>query len=165
MISLPLISVCIQDGLFMSSVDVWQTLEKVKGVEVLKEACAACAESIAAKKGRMVVKEEARVVRAIYIHCCLLGAFHNFSQGSYCRSKSATKHLLTGYCLSSSCRHTICSFPLAELVCCIFQVSDRDDKLLTEQLLDLERANQEVAGDDDSEEEQVGMGDVDIEGA
>lgn len=41
-----------------------QTLEKVKGVEVLKEACAACAESIATKKGRMVVKEEARVVRA-----------------------------------------------------------------------------------------------------
>ncbi|BDA46886.1 Eukaryotic translation initiation factor 2 subunit 1 [Coccomyxa sp. Obi] len=81
------------------------TLEKVKGIEVLKEACVACAESIAAKKGRMVVKEEARVV------------------------------------------------------------SDRDDKLLTEQLLDLERANQEVAGDDDSEEEEVGMGDVDIEGA
>lgn len=44
-------------------------------------------------------------------------------------------------------------------------MSDRDDKLLTEQLLDLERANQEVAGDDDSEEEEVGMGDVDIEGA
>ncbi len=45
------------------------------------------------------------------------------------------------------------------------QVSDRDDKLLTEQLLDLERANQEVAGDDDSDEEEVGMGDADIEGA
>ena len=44
-------------------------------------------------------------------------------------------------------------------------MSDRDDKLLTEQLLDLERANQEVAGDDDSDEEEVGMGDADIEGA
>ena len=57
---------------FMSSVVQWQTLEKVKGIEVLKEACAACAESIAAKKGRMIVKEEARVVRAISTLCCLL---------------------------------------------------------------------------------------------
>lgn len=45
------------------------------------------------------------------------------------------------------------------------QVSDRDDKLLTEQLLDLERANQEVAGDDDSEEEEVGMGELEVEAA
>ena len=49
---------------FSDGSDCVQTLEKVKGVEVLKEACAACAESIAAKKGRMIVKEEARVVRA-----------------------------------------------------------------------------------------------------
>jgi translation initiation factor 2 subunit 1 len=42
-------------------------------------------------------------------------------------------------------------------------VSDRDDRLLTEQMLDLERANQEVAGDDDSEEEEVGMGGIDVE--
>ena len=42
-------------------------------------------------------------------------------------------------------------------------MSDRDDRLLTEQMLDLERANQEVAGDDDSEEDEVGMGDVDVE--
>lgn len=42
-------------------------------------------------------------------------------------------------------------------------MSDRDDRLLTEQMLDLERANQEVAGDDDSEEEELGMGDVDVE--
>ncbi len=47
--------------------------------------------------------------------------------------------------------------------CCDLQVSDRDDKLLTEQLLDLEKANQEVAGDDDSEEEEVGMGDLDVD--
>jgi hypothetical protein len=40
-----------------------QTLEKAKGIEVLKEACAACAESIIYKKGRMTVKDEARVVR------------------------------------------------------------------------------------------------------
>ncbi len=42
------------------------------------------------------------------------------------------------------------------------QVSDRDDRLLTEQLLDLEKANQEVAGDADSEEE-VGMGELDVD--
>ena len=41
---------------------VLQTLEKVKGIEVLKEACAACGEAIAARKGRMIVKDEARVV-------------------------------------------------------------------------------------------------------
>ena len=40
------------------------------------------------------------------------------------------------------------------------QVSDRDDRLLTEQMLALETANQEVAGDDDSEEEEVGMGEL-----
>ena len=39
-----------------------QTLEKAKGIEVLKEACAACAESILTRKGRMIVKDEARVV-------------------------------------------------------------------------------------------------------
>ena len=42
------------------------------------------------------------------------------------------------------------------------QVSDRDDRLLTEQMLALENANQEVAGDDDSEEEEVGMGELDV---
>ena len=42
-------------------------------------------------------------------------------------------------------------------------MSDRDDRLLTEQMLALETANQEVAGDDDSEEEEVGMGDIDVE--
>ena len=41
---------------------VLQTLEKVKGIEVLKEACAACGEAIATRKGRMIVKDEARVV-------------------------------------------------------------------------------------------------------
>ena len=39
-----------------------QTLEKTKGIEVLKEACAACGEAIAVRKGRMIVKDEARVV-------------------------------------------------------------------------------------------------------
>ena len=38
------------------------------------------------------------------------------------------------------------------------QVSERDDRLLTDQLLALEKANQEVAGDSDSEgEEPEGM--------
>lgn len=84
MISLPLISVLTQVAmphLFMSSTVLWQTLEKVKGIEVLKEACAACAESIAAKKGRMVVKEEARVVRLILAHCCLLQHSRVFPDG------------------------------------------------------------------------------------
>ena len=45
-------------------------------------------------------------------------------------------------------------------------VSDRDDRLLTEQLEQLEAANREVGGDDDdSDEEEVeGMGDVDVDG-
>ncbi len=42
-------------------------------------------------------------------------------------------------------------------------MTERDDRLLTEQLLDLEKANQEVAGDDDSEEEEVGMGELEVE--
>ena len=47
--------------------------------------------------------------------------------------------------------------------CMCAQVSDRDDRLLTEQMLALETANQEVAGDDDSEEEEVGMGELDVD--
>lgn len=39
-----------------------QTLDKVKGVEVLTRACDAAAASIAASKGRLVVKEAARAV-------------------------------------------------------------------------------------------------------
>ncbi|KAK9829344.1 hypothetical protein WJX72_005290 [[Myrmecia] bisecta] len=42
-------------------------------------------------------------------------------------------------------------------------VSERDDRLLTEQMLALENANKEVAGDSDSEEEDEGMGDIDVE--
>lgn len=45
-------------------------------------------------------------------------------------------------------------------------VSDRDDRLLTEQLEQLEAANREVGGDEDSDGEEVeGMGNVDVEGA
>ena len=44
-----------------------QTLEKQKGIEVLKEACTACGEAILAQKGRMVVKDEARVVRIVLL--------------------------------------------------------------------------------------------------
>ena len=44
-------------------------------------------------------------------------------------------------------------------------VSDRDDRLLMEQMSALENANKEVAGDDDSEEEEEGMGDFDPEAA
>ena len=44
------------------SVFVLQTLEKTKGIEVLKEACAACGEAITARKGRIIIKDEARVV-------------------------------------------------------------------------------------------------------
>lgn len=44
-------------------------------------------------------------------------------------------------------------------------VTERDDRLLTEQLTALEAANREVAGDTDSEEEEEqGMGDVNIDG-
>ncbi|KAK9843518.1 hypothetical protein WJX81_006918 [Elliptochloris bilobata] len=82
------------------------TLEKVKGIEVLTEACSACKASIDKRKGRLVVKEAARAV------------------------------------------------------------SERDDRLLTDQLLALEKANQEVAGDSDSEgEEPEGMGDINIDAA
>lgn len=42
-------------------------------------------------------------------------------------------------------------------------VSERDDRLLTEKLEALENANREVDGDVDSEEEDEGMGDVNVE--
>jgi len=43
-------------------------------------------------------------------------------------------------------------------------VSERDDRLLAETLAKLDGANKEVDGDVDSEEEEIGMGDVDYEG-
>ncbi|MEW5308656.1 MAG: hypothetical protein WDW38_000595 [Sanguina aurantia] len=43
-------------------------------------------------------------------------------------------------------------------------VSERDDRLLTEQLEKLESANKEVDGDEDSDDEdEEGMGDIDVE--
>lgn len=44
-------------------------------------------------------------------------------------------------------------------------VSERDDRLLAEKLEQLEAANREVDGDVDSEEEDEGMGDIDVEAA
>ncbi|KAF9674573.1 hypothetical protein SADUNF_Sadunf10G0141100 [Salix dunnii] len=45
-------------------------------------------------------------------------------------------------------------------------VSERDDKLLTEHMLKLRSANEEISGDEDSEEEEdTGMGDADVENA
>ena len=45
-------------------------------------------------------------------------------------------------------------------------VSERDDRLLTDQMKVLEEKNREVAGDDDSDEdfEDQGMGNIDVEG-
>jgi translation initiation factor 2 subunit 1 len=46
-------------------------------------------------------------------------------------------------------------------------VSERDDRLLAEKMEALESANKEVDGDagSDEEEEDTGMGDIDVEGA
>ncbi|XP_030451214.1 eukaryotic translation initiation factor 2 subunit alpha homolog [Syzygium oleosum] len=45
-------------------------------------------------------------------------------------------------------------------------VSERDDKLLAEHMLQLHRDNEEVSGDEDSEEEEdTGMGAIDVENA
>ena len=46
-----------------------QTLEKLKGIEVLTEACSACKASIDKRKGRLVVKEAARAVCPSAGHC------------------------------------------------------------------------------------------------
>ncbi|MCO5573905.1 hypothetical protein L7F22_027680 [Adiantum nelumboides] len=43
-------------------------------------------------------------------------------------------------------------------------VSERDDRLLQEQMQKYAAANDEVNGDDDEDDEDVGMGEVDIEG-
>lgn len=46
------------------------------------------------------------------------------------------------------------------------QVSEREDKLLAEQMAKLGQANEEVSGDEDSEEEEdTGMGEIDVENA
>ncbi|KAI9110705.1 hypothetical protein K1719_018143 [Acacia pycnantha] len=45
-------------------------------------------------------------------------------------------------------------------------VSERDDKLLAEHMAKLRQDNEEISGDEDSEEEEdTGMGEVDVEGA
>ena len=46
------------------------------------------------------------------------------------------------------------------------QVSERDDKLLAEHMAKLSHQNEEVGGDESSEEEEdTGMGDLDVENA
>lgn len=43
-------------------------------------------------------------------------------------------------------------------------MSEREDKLLAEQIAKLGRENEEVSGDEDSEEEEdTGMGEIDLE--
>jgi translation initiation factor 2 subunit 1 len=45
-------------------------------------------------------------------------------------------------------------------------VSERDDKLLAEHMAKLRQDNEEISGDEDSEEEEdTGMGEVDVENA
>ncbi|CAM8963760.1 hypothetical protein QQ045_005064 [Rhodiola kirilowii] len=45
-------------------------------------------------------------------------------------------------------------------------VSERDDKLLADHMAKLRQANEEISGDEDSEEEEdTGMGDIDVENA
>lgn len=47
-----------------------------------------------------------------------------------------------------------------------WQVSERDDKMLTEHMAKLRLDNEEISGDEESgdEEEDTGMGEVDIDG-
>lgn len=43
-------------------------------------------------------------------------------------------------------------------------MSEREDKLLAETMAKLDRENEEVSGDEDSEEEEdTGMGDIDLD--
>ena len=42
-------------------------------------------------------------------------------------------------------------------------MSEREDKLLAEQMEKMRLQNEEIDGDDESEEEDTGMGDVDLE--
>jgi translation initiation factor 2 subunit 1 len=45
-------------------------------------------------------------------------------------------------------------------------VSERDDKLLAEHMAKLREDNEEISGDEDSEEEEdTGMGEIDVENA
>lgn len=81
-----------------------QTLEKNRGLELLREACESCRTVMEAKRGKIVIKSEARVVSA------------------------------------------------------------QEDKLLDDQLQQLAASNAEVDGDADSDENDEGMGDVDLSG-
>lgn len=55
-------------------------------------------------------------------------------------------------------------FSSALIVSTTMQVSERDDKLLAEHMAKLRSANEEVDGDEGSEEEEdTGMGEIDVE--
>lgn len=43
-------------------------------------------------------------------------------------------------------------------------MSEREDKLLAEEMAKLNMQNEEVGGDDDSDEADDGMGDIDLDG-
>jgi len=63
-----------------------QTLEKAKGVEVLTEACAACKAAIDKRKGRLVIKEAARAVRASGARPCSLLHARGLESGAWDRA-------------------------------------------------------------------------------
>lgn len=111
-------------------------VEQEQGITVLEKAIMACTEAIEHHKGKLVVKETPRAVSlVIYAHFII-----NIS--------------------------SLVSAHIVYLLKLLLQVSERDDKLLAEHMAKLRQDNEEISGDEDSEEEEdTGMGEVDVENA
>ena len=110
-----------------------------QGVEVLNRACGACKASVESRKGRLQVKEAARAVserddRFVCFRC----------RPCLQSSEHCTPHVAVTIEMVSSSKIML-------------------RRMLSLQLATLEAQNKEVAGDDDAEEEDEGMGALDVE--
>lgn len=107
-----------------------------QGIAILSEAIKACTEEIESHKGKLTVKDAPRAVRIT----------------RYCQS------------FSDSLSLSLSLIGIWWVWYCYCQVSEREDKLLADAMAKMAHENEEVSGDEGSEEEEdTGMGDVDLE--
>ena len=106
---------------------------------MLNRACDACKRSVESRKGRLQVKEAARAVSERDDRCAVPGVDLAARKAESCQA-------------SASCPAV--HFLLNAAMPC---------RMLSLQLATLEAQNKEVAGDDDADEDDEGMGQLDVD--
>lgn len=140
-----------------------------QGIAILNKAIEACTEEIERHKGKLTVKEAPRAVRITkYKRWDLEYLLFGFQCTLVCGSENCYVHLCTLHQLMFSGSILVINdifflsyvFDEYDFV----QVSEREDKLLAEHMAKLGRENEEISGDEGSEEEEdTGMGEIDLD--